>query len=82
METYPKPKAHPSSSIGEQTMKDSWKGDSSCCSYPNNGIAKSLNTHRNKVLVSSGSSASAPGDDYPGEWSHSKQFGTVKLQGR
>lgn len=76
---YPKPSTHPSSSVGNQTMKSGWDGNPSTVSYPGKGPTGSrLDTERAKTMVLSGNSSSAPGNDYPGEWSHSKTFGTVK----
>jgi hypothetical protein len=76
--TYPKKDKNPSSAIGNQK---SWPmpDNSNVCKYPGKGPSgNKLDTERAKTLVCHGQSTAAPGNDYPGEWSYSKGFDTVK----
>lgn len=77
-ETYPKSSAHPSSSVGEQDMKDTWP-DSSRTEYGNTTAADTcFNGHRVKSMSCEGGSGSPNPSDYP---KSRTKFGTEKSVG-
>ena len=78
---YPKGSAHPSMSVGVTKGSD-WPDRSHVTSYDGEAVgAQRLSTERCKCLVLEGNSSAAPGDDYPGSYSQTNKFGSVKYVG-
>lgn len=77
-ETYPKPSAHPSASVGEQDTKATWP-DSSRVEYGNTTAKDTaFNGHRVQTLSCEGGSGEKAGSDYP---KSRRKFGTEKSVG-